>query len=351
MKIKFRPTPTILCLLLIVFASCDKGENELEQLTEEQVIDVEFVNSQIPKGATLVTDQKTIDLVRSVELDGGAISEGDFQLPDGSYESRIYIGGDLHIKRDDLVALRDFQQNGLNSRQYRTTNLVTGSNRTINILGYVANDANGLTTAAQSALQRAVANYNNLNITLQFNLTFGTNWQAADMVVYDTSNNNPNAIGGRAEFPTSTGRPGKFIQIYGTNQNTAAGNEHLITHEIGHCIGFRHTDWFDRQSCGENSNEGNAGVGAIYIEGTPSGRDLSSVMQACFNINNVSGNFNSNDITALGVMYAVGGEGSGPCDGVSEWRSNVRYSVGDRVTYFGNLYERGFFGWRLIGSC
>ena len=42
---------------------------------------------------------------------------------------------------------------------------------------------------------------------------------------------------------------------------------------------------------------------------------------------------------------------SGPCDGVSEWQSGTSYSIGDRVTYFGNLYERVSGGWTLIGPC
>jgi len=42
---------------------------------------------------------------------------------------------------------------------------------------------------------------------------------------------------------------------------------------------------------------------------------------------------------------------SGPCDDVSEWQSGVSYSIGERVTYFGNLYERVSGGWTLIGPC
>lgn len=40
---------------------------------------------------------------------------------------------------------------------------------------------------------------------------------------------------------------------------------------MGHCIGFRHTDYMNRSySCrGSAVNEGSAGVGAVYIPGTP----------------------------------------------------------------------------------
>jgi len=40
-----------------------------------------------------------------------------------------------------------------------------------------------------------------------------------------------------------------------------------------------------------------------------------------------------------------------PCNGISEWQSNRRYYVGDRVTYNGSLYERDFSRWNFIASC
>ena len=85
----------------------------------------------------------------------------------------------------------------------------------------------------------------------------------------------------------------------------------------------------------------------MHITGTPTGRDLSSVMQACFSTS-VSGNFNSNDITALRAMYPAN---TSPCAGVSAWQSGVSYPIGARVTYFGNLYERVSGGWTFIGPC
>ena len=40
-----------------------------------------------------------------------------------------------------------------------------------------------------------------------------------------------------------------------------------------------------------------------------------------------------------------------PCDGVNEWSRNKRYSVGDKVTYQGYLFERDFTRWNLIVKC
>src|SRR5699024_4807462 len=78
----------------------------------------------------------------------------------------------------------------------------------------------------------------------------------------------------------------------------------IIAHEVGHCIGFRHTDYMDRSySCGgAYSNEGASTVGAIQIPGTPSGPDAGSWMLACIG-SGQNRYFNKNDVTALGYLY------------------------------------------------
>lgn len=79
----------------------------------------------------------------------------------------------------------------------------------------------------------------------------------------------------------------------------------VIAHEIGHCIGFRHTDYMNRAySCGSGGNEGqeNNGVGAVHIPGTPTGPDAASWMLACLSAT-TDRPFNSNDKVALAYLY------------------------------------------------
>jgi hypothetical protein len=285
----------------LLFASCERDEVTIEDdanlVSEVTVAGDDIMNNGI-SDRDAVTDETVLDLVRTLEIDAGTITKGDFHLPDGTVEQRIYIGDDIVVTIEELKAMQAVDDQ---SRQYRTFNLVTGNNRTIDILGYNGNDQFGLSSKGQTALQWAVNNYNRLNgVSLQFNLTFGTNFTNSDMVVYDNSTNNSGA-GGVAGFPNNAGQPNKFIQIYNLDGASTNVNEHVITHEIGHSIGFRHSDWATRSSCGSGPGESAGSSGAVYVTG-PSGADVTSIMQACFS-NNEDGEFNNNDINALGIMY------------------------------------------------
>ncbi len=282
-----------LAAMAVTFTSCEK--EAVDGLENEQAFLEEVTASST--GRAMVTDQEILGKITHLGLDAGVVTEGKFHLPDGSVEERIYIGDDLTVTEKQLNAIMNVDGA---TRQFRTNNLVTGSNRTVDIIGYTGGGF-ALSNKARTALQWAVNNYNRISgSALRFNLTFGTNFDNKDMVVYDNSANNPGVSGGVAGFP-SNGLPNKFVQIYGLEGLDTNTNEHVITHEIGHSIGFRHSDYYDRASCGSNSNEGTAGVGAIQLPGTPR-RDFDSIMQACFGAGE-DGEFSSNDVTALQSMY------------------------------------------------
>ena len=248
----------------------------------------------------IVTDQGVLELVNQLELDPVPTLKKIMQYPDGTSKEVLVVGGDIAITEKELRSITVDN----NEKQYRTFNLVTGSNRTINILGFTGS-LQGLSSKAQLALNDAVNNYNRLSgVSLNFILTFGSSQSAidnADMVVFDNSINESGS-GGVAGFPNSSGQPNKFCAIFNLEGFSRNVNEHVITHEIGHSVGFRHTDWFNRISCGQNVNEGSAGVGAVHIPGTPTGNDGSSLMNACFSASS-NGEFNRNDRRALRRIY------------------------------------------------
>ncbi|WP_194851999.1 M57 family metalloprotease [Nonlabens antarcticus] len=274
----FKKTVLGLSAFAFLFTSCQQEENfeEVNQKTD-LVIAKEYA-----KKIGYHPDDITID---------------QFLLPDGSTEERIFIEDDIALLSADFFALEDM--NSI-AKQFRTNNLVTGANRTIDIIGYTGG-SNALTSTQRTALRWAVDNYNRLSgVSLNFRLTFGTNFNNEDMVVYRNPSNS--GAGGSAGFP-SNGRPNKFVQLYaGMDSYDTNVNEHVITHEIGHSIGFRHSDYFSRQSCGQNTNEGDGGVGAIRVPGTPNGYDPQSIMLSCFS-QGEDGEFGNNDIIALQSMY------------------------------------------------
>ncbi len=232
------------------------------------------------------------DVIARLQSAGFDTSEGLTKYKDG-----YLVEYDIFIAAKDLASLST--PTTVADEHYRTTYIVTGTPRTIQV--YMDP---GFDSYMQNSFDAALARYNALNLDLTFQRA--TDAASADIQIISFYENST-TLGFSAGFPSSSGDPASPIQLntkYYNNTTQRADAKTVIAHEIGHAIGFRHTDYMNRRfSCGPGpgSNEGTAGVGAIYIPGTPTGGESGSYMLACSN--GTDRPFTAGDQTALTTVY------------------------------------------------
>lgn len=259
--------PVLTGFLLLLFVSCTK--NNIPDPATDNIIVPDEIKAKIAAMGLTSTG--------AYKVSGGYIAEGDIFLDDAMLSS-------MPEKQSIIVA---------GAEHYHTTNLVTGMPRVITIR------YNGSLTSVSNAINAAILRYNALPLQLKFaRVIFG-----GDIVVNNITGQPYIASSG---FP-SGGNPYNTINFniaYANwNANTLTS---VLAHEMGHCIGFRHTDLACRQfSCGGSFvNEGDAGVGAVHIPGTPfdCSADPTSWMLACIG-NGTNRPFDIYDIIALIYLY------------------------------------------------
>jgi hypothetical protein len=220
----------------------------------------------------------------------------EIQLLDG----KVYVGNDAEVS---LQASREMMMADPGQEQYRTFNLVGFAPAAVAVC---VNGAAFGHPVLNAAFNQAVANYNQLfNAGISRLFFFRVNGGPIPGCTFFINGVVIGGlVGGSAGFP-SGGAPFGVINIGdGVAPFGADVAEHVITHELGHCIGFRHSDFFNRSiSCGAGGNEGDGGVGANHIGGTPTGAVVGgSIMNACFRAVE-TGEFTGSDVTALDVLY------------------------------------------------
>lgn len=222
--------------------------------------------------------------------DGNYLVEGDILLTKAQLQE---MGG---ATPSNFLIVAD-------EEHYRTFNLVNtwGGVRTITVsLG------SGFPAYYSTGLDNALARYNSLGLNIVFQRV------ASGGEINITGANLGTSGGGcilgqAAGFPTSSGNPSPGFTLSTsscatTYLNTVDKVDEVIAHEIGHCIGFRHTDYKKRASCGPGPGESAGTIGAVWIPGTPTNvsGSYNSWMMAC---TNGSPLFNADDVIALQYVY------------------------------------------------
>ncbi|MBZ4188242.1 M57 family metalloprotease [Niabella beijingensis] len=210
--------------------------------------------------------------------------------------SEYLVDGDILFAKNELPNFSIFQQSP-KTKQYGTSYYV-GYNIQPNITVRIDPSM----SAYASEINGAIDMWNNVtNSRINLTLTSST---SQDILI--TNSNLGSGICGAGYFPVD-GRPGGLIRI---NISQIAGNsfaqrQRTIAHELGHTIGFRHTNWqASGEPIGGQLPDNNAYFYAMHLLGTPTGGDANSLMNGgeC-GIGATS--LSSYDILAVQFMYPM----------------------------------------------
>jgi hypothetical protein len=210
------------------------------------------------------------------------------------------VEGDIRISK---LFLRQ-QTDGPRPQLQWVTDLLVGSSQVQNVLV----DLSGLSSQPdwQNAARSALTEWNKVNCS-SVRLTEGS---PADIAFSTFTDFARPGLAARADFPLDapegSGKPGPTIGVntaYTGTPNTASTKLRNMVHEIGHTIGFRHTNW---QALNEDQNPDHEKYGANQVSGTPP-TDAASVMNGQTATASWVG-FSRYDTVAARVTYP-----GGPC--------------------------------------
>lgn len=211
------------------------------------------------------------------------------------YDDFYLVEGDLMFSKD----IKTYSKNNTTSRHAATNNLVSILKITFMSVYVDPSIPSSGEDNWRDALSYAVSDLNNISgSTVHFNIITSSS-PTADIVIKSDGNVLQDNVIASAGFPNNN-NPYNQILInldFWSNTSVSEGSKRYnLVHELGHCIGLRHTNWDD-----PNRYEGPGSYGANVIPNTPA-QDPNSVMNG--GTANYSWNgFSVYDLVAIRYLY------------------------------------------------
>jgi hypothetical protein len=194
---------------------------------------------------------------------------------------RVIVEGDIILKKSDVLATPDRPGPDGPRFQYATTNRATSGFISVNFSA-----VGSQSSAWQTAVANALTKWNSVP-GANIYMSSGSGGYGGITISFGQCDGGSGVVA-CATFPAADGTVGPIITIDSDFKNQLSSSEKLMTmvHEIGHTLGFRHTNWNNRCAPYTGCSEDEAPFGAEHITGTPTSpaggaeSDPSSVMNA-----------------------------------------------------------------------
>ncbi len=175
-------------------------------------------------------------------IDKGFGNSGNIQYSPGTseYAESYVTDGDMMIRREDVQKMikdSDLQSNNKIHRKHQY--MASAGNKTVRVIS-------GVPTLWNTAVSDAISAWNSLGLTIVMGGQSATTTSTALYVVnvrYVAIPSEPNTVA-RALVPVSNGVMGNELQINSSYTGSLTANQRklVIAHELGHVLGFKHTD-------------------------------------------------------------------------------------------------------------